>query len=147
MKLKAIYHGDELCLATEAGEIIESVETCRVFSTGMGAMVGQRIPCHFSIIVNLAVSEKIIDADERALPTRTHIERTEEEFDDRLDELRRPPFVEYDYDPDEGPFFYNDAFEEGDIMEGLCPDCCQDLCLQCEQCCTPACEAENCDCP
>lgn len=67
MKLKAICHGDELCLATEAGDIIEFVDGCRVFSTGMGAMVGNRIQCHFSLIVDLEMSVKVVDADEKSV--------------------------------------------------------------------------------
>ena len=40
----------------------------------------------------------------------------------------------------------NDWCEEEDFMEGLCIDCAQELCRRCGKCCTPACEAEECDC-
>ncbi len=136
MRLKAIYHGDELCLATEAGEIIEFTDGCRIFSTGMDAMAGKRVQCHFSIIVNLETPVTIVDADERsvrALPTAPQ---------DPFDFLKGC----YDFDPYDYEDFPRDDDEE-DFMDGLCPDCVQELCLHCGQCCTPACEAENCDCP
>jgi hypothetical protein len=84
------------------------------------------------IVLDLVVGSPatIIDADEKAVRA----------LPDAL------PAIEYDYDPDEGDFFYNDAFEEEedeDIMEGLCACCAQELCLQCNQCHTPACEEET----
>ena|SRR2546430_13371706 len=133
MRLKAIYHGDELCLATEAGEIIESVGGCEIRPLHLSAQAGDYIKGSFEVIVRLESTTKIVDADVRALPEpRTALPQS-------------VAFV--DYGPDEGPFFYDGEGEEIDYMEGLCPDCAQDLCLHCNQCKTPACEAENCDCP
>jgi hypothetical protein len=50
-----------------------------------------------------------------------------------------PQVIEYDFDPHD----YEDCprdDEEDDYayMEGLCPDCAQELCLRCGQCYTPA---------
>ncbi len=47
---------------------------------------------------------------------------------------------------DEACICEGDWCEEEDFMQGLCPDCIQGLCLRCGKCCTPACEAEECDC-
>lgn len=67
--------------------------------------------------------------------------------------LRVPPLpaapITYDYDHEDfDPHDYDDypRDDEEDYMEGLCPDCAQELCLRCNQCRTPACEAEGCDC-
>jgi len=40
----------------------------------------------------------------------------------------------------------DDWCEEEGFMQGLCECCIQELCLGCEKCRTPACEAEMCDC-
>ena len=132
MRLKAIYHGDELCLATEAGEIIESVGGCEIRPLHLSAQAGDYIKGSFEVIVRLESTTKIVDADVRALPEPR---------------IALPRVVDHDYDYYEDFLHDEDCDCEGCFMEGLCPDCCQDRCLQCNQCKTPACEAENCDCP
>jgi len=89
-----------------------------------------------TIIDGSVVASNALPEAPRALPAPRYALPNPEYVEARLDQLRRP-------------FFYNDAFEEDeeeDFMEGLCPDCAQELCLQCRRCCTPACEAEDCAC-
>lgn len=88
----------------------------------------------------LPEAPRALPAPRLALPTRTHIECSEEEFEDRLDQLRRPFFRD-----DEEEWEWEE--EEEDYMEGLCICCAQELCLQCGRCRTLACEEEDCDCP
>jgi hypothetical protein len=128
MKLKAIIHENDYHLATESGEIIENSESCEIDWSGFKAEAQGPITITFKVRAIYGNPGKVVDADEqpvKSLPA---------------------PEIEHDYDPDEGPFFYDDE-EEVDFMEGLCPDCAQELCLRCGQCKTPACEAEGCDCP
>jgi hypothetical protein len=125
-----MYHDGDLCLFTESGEIVDNAEHCMVFPTGMDASVGKRIQCRFTVIANLEVAE-IVDADEqavRALPSPAQV-------------------IEYDYDPDDYAPIVRDDEEEWDAMEGLCPDCVQELCPICGERRTLGCEAEECDCP
>jgi hypothetical protein len=103
MKLKAIYHKDELCLATESGDIIDNVFSA--YPTGMHATAGKRIQVQFTVIADLESTTKIVEADGqsvRALPAAPAW------------------FVKgsYDYDPDEDyPAFHDE-------------DC---ACLDCEE--------------
>jgi len=131
MKLKAIIHENDYHLATESGEIIENVESCKVDSTGCG-VEGDLLTITFKVTAVYGTPATIVDADEtavRALPAAE---------------------VAYDYDPDDyAPIFHDedcDCEEDIDFMEGLCPDCAQEICLDCLKCCTPACEAEECNC-
>lgn len=117
MKLKAVLKDGIPCLATESGEIIENAMKFHMES-------GILVPTTYQFQITFAV----IEDTRTTLPSQT--------------------FIDWDYDSDEGPVFHDEDCEcEGDIMDGLCPDCAQDLCLQCGQCNTPACEEKQCDCP
>ena len=103
MRLKAIYHGDNLCLATESGELIESAEGCDVHFKYVEARTGEPITAAFEVtLTGIENAAQVVDADVRALPEpRTALPQT-------------IAFV--DYDPDEGPFFYDSEGEEVDSV-------------------------------
>ena len=72
-----------------------------------------------SVVPSNALPEapRALPAPRLALPDPEYVEA-------RLDQLRRP-------------FFHDEEQEwegEEDFMEGLCPDCAQELCLQCGRC-------------
>ena len=127
MRLKAILRDGIPCLATESGEIIEGSYK---FSMESGTFRFQ-------------ISFGSIDGIGTALPTRTVNEHPSDGLMKlAVDEGDDEPYLAFGV----GILHDEDCDCCGDFMEGLCPDCCQNLCNYCEQCCTPACEAEDCDC-
>lgn len=75
-------------------------------------------------IIDGSVASNALPEAPRALPTPRYALPDPEYVEARLDQLRRPFFCDEEQEW-EG---------EEDFMEGLCPDCAQELCLQCGRC-------------
>src|SRR5882762_4040418 len=65
MKLKAIIHDNDYHIATESGEIIENVESCKVSSTGCG-VEGDLLIVTFKFAAVYGSPEKLVETDKRS---------------------------------------------------------------------------------